>query len=40
MSLPIRKEWDSLKKHDVIFLVSFHTTERSKAFLDALSLLE
>jgi len=27
MSTAIRKEWDALKKHDVVFLVSFYSKE-------------
>jgi hypothetical protein len=27
MSNQIKKEWDALKKHDVVFLVSFYTKE-------------
>jgi intron-binding protein aquarius len=34
MALPIRKEWDMLKRHDVVFMISFYTTEREQSFLE------
>lgn len=36
MALPIKKEWDSLKCHDVVFMVSFYSTERETTFMESI----